>query len=209
MCSPVWMLYLPDRFLKPTTMERLLCHSPQTCLLLLCKWHQPPVGADYWLPTVELFVPPGSWWQAENQNKALIKRKSQCLSNMHLILSLYTGSLGRVSTQKSEWAETRHIWIAAASDWDLRNSVNLIHLYTCYHWYVVIRCSVVTGSCRAYRTLMSAWCSRRKRELLLSCLWMAICSSVCPLDIVSLIEAPEPSSWAAMVCIPGTDSWSW
>lgn len=65
---------------------------------------------------------------------------------------------------------------------------------------------MVTEYCRAYLTLMSAWCSRRKRALLLSCLWIAMCSRVCPLDIVSLIEAPEPSSWAAMVCIPGRDT---
>lgn len=30
-------------------------------------------------------------------------------------------------------------------------------------------------------------------------------SRVCPLDIVSLIEAPEPSSCAAMVCMPERD----
>lgn len=53
-----------------------------------------------------------------------------------------------------------------------------------------------------YLTLISAWCSRRNKALLLSCLCIAMCSRVCPSDIVSLMEAPEPRSWAAIVCIP-------
>lgn len=52
---------------------------------------------------------------------------------------------------------------------------------------------------------MSAWCSRRKRALLLSCLCMAMCSKVCPSDMVSLMQAPEPSSCAAIVCMPARD----
>lgn len=58
----------------------------------------------------------------------------------------------------------------------------------------------------AYLTFMSAWCSRRKSALLLSCRCMAMCSKVCPSDMVSLMQAPEPSSWAAIVCMPGTQT---
>ena len=52
-------------------------------------------------------------------------------------------------------------------------------------------------------TFMSAWCSRRKSALRLSCRCMAMCSRVCPSDMASLMQAPEPSSWAAIVCMPG------
>lgn len=54
----------------------------------------------------------------------------------------------------------------------------------------------------SYLTFISAWCSSRKRALLLSCLWIAMCRSVCPSDMVSLMDAPDPSSWAAIVCMP-------
>lgn len=54
-----------------------------------------------------------------------------------------------------------------------------------------------------YLTFISAWCSRRKSALLLSCRCIAMCSKVCPSDMVSLMQAPEPSSWAAIVCMPG------
>lgn len=58
----------------------------------------------------------------------------------------------------------------------------------------------------SYLTFISAWCSRRNSELLLSCRCMAMCSRVCPSDMVSLMEAPEPSSWAAIVCMPGKET---
>lgn len=63
----------------------------------------------------------------------------------------------------------------------------------------------VTWHCQgsSHLTFMSAWCSRRKSALLLSCRCMAMCSSVCPSDMVSLMPAPEPSNWAAIVCMPG------
>lgn len=45
--SPAWMQYLPGRSQERATTEGLLCRPPQTYLLLLCKWHPPPVAAGY------------------------------------------------------------------------------------------------------------------------------------------------------------------